>query len=139
MEFNKLWIVRLMWAAARARGWRRDSIYKFVWKLHSGLLDTKATEEDLLQEITNLARQNRKKDTDPFRSFFRIATSKRLDSLSVSKLDLPEGDVTALGRGGSITAEVFQPRRQHQDELCHSKAVEDAIKALQGKLPGAAP
>ena len=109
--WHKLPLVRLVIAKCRAHQWQRNSIYQFVWRLFSGPSATKSSQEDILQDLSNATRANRRKDVHMSRAMYMASTSERFIHLPVTPLTLKPGDLNQLGSVTNVTADDFVPRR----------------------------
>jgi len=78
--------------------------------MFNGISNTKTSQEDILQEVTNPTRANRRKDMSMTRAFFTMATSERLDSLPTRVLKLQKGDLALLGKQHNVIVDNFNPR-----------------------------
>ena len=132
--FNRLLLIRLVWARAHSSGWRQSVLFRFVWRLFSPLAHTKFTQEDLLQELQHLSRGGRKQDARLVRVKYTACASKRLLPCNVGMMQLQQGDLCAYGDLQSVaeadfhlpTMKTFKQREQKSQLL--SKSVE-ALKA----------
>lgn len=132
--WNKLPLVRLVIAKCRAHGWQRNAIYQFVWRLFSGPSATKSGQEDILQDLSNATRANRRKDVRLSRAMYLAATSERLSNLPVTPLTLNPGDICKLGSlVGGVTADDFAPRRMKtfENESDRSEVLYSAIQKVK--------
>ena len=129
VSFQQLPLVRLLWSKARRSGWVRDDIYLFVYKLFSGLSQTKTSQEDILQELSNLARANRRKDISLPRAFFKISTSERLSGLPCQTLRLDQGDIQSFGKLARPMGDDFTPKPSKRRQV--DKLVETAASRLK--------
>ena len=103
-------------------------------RLFSGISTTKATQEDILMELSNLARQNRRKDLAMTRVMFTAATSERLQAIPCEflQLDPSRSDIDQFSSlacdSEKVTVDDFLPRkvRDHDGSTatCVSKAIE---------------
>ena len=125
-------LVRLVIAKARAHGWDRNCIYQFVWKLFSSASTTKATQEDLLQELSNAARSNRRRDIRLTRAMYVVSTSERLQAVPMTTLQLAKGDLAAMG-DGKVHVDEFVPRRlkSFNNDGNHSEVLYSAIQKIK--------
>ncbi len=133
--WNRLPLVRLVIAKCRAHGWTRNSIFQFVWRLFSGNSNTKASQEDIFQELTNTARASRKKDIRMTKTMYVCATSKRLDNLPCLPLKLKPGDIQRLGNA-NVKVDEFTPRRlkTFNTDSGRSHLISSAIGQLKSGL-----
>lgn len=125
-----------MLAKCKAVGWDRDAIVSFLWpimwRLFSGVSTTKASQEDILQELTNPARQNRRKDISLPRTMFCAATSKRLSAVPCKVLTCGKGDLMAYGKQFKVVVDDFLPRKYSRPaEGSQSQVVAKAISYLR--------
>lgn len=127
----RLKAIRLLIAKCRASGWQKESIWAFTWRLFSGPSTTKTSQEDILQELTNAARANRRKDINLPRAMFVAAESKRLDGLPCARLRLGRGDLAAYGSAHQVTVQDFKPRKERAESSIPSTAVDQAIQHLK--------
>ncbi len=79
--------------------------------MFSGPGTTKATQEDILQELSNSGRASRKKDIRMTRAMYVSATSKRLKSMPVSALNIKPGDLALHANRDKVKTDEFTPRR----------------------------
>ena len=137
---DQLWwprlpLIQLVLAKCNAVGWDTDTIVTFlwplVWRLFSGISTTKTTQEDILQELTNLRRQNRRKDISLTRTMFCAATSKRLSALPCAMLKCQKGDLLAHGKRFKVVVDDFLPRKYNQPADEGSQVVAKAISYLR--------
>ena len=107
--FNRLLLVRIIWAKGKASQWLRSTLFSFVWRLFSPLSHTKFSQEYLLQDLQNLSRGNRKQEARMVRVKYAACSSKRLESCNVKMMQLQAGDLCALGDLQSVKEQDFHP------------------------------
>ena len=131
--WRKLPLVRLVIAKCRAHDWSRPYIYQFIWRLFSGPSTTKSSQEDILQELTNSGRANRKKDIRMTRAMYVCSTSKRLKGLPTSVLTLQPGDLARHSSQKKVKADEFTPRRlkSFNNDSGRSSVVYSAIEKIK--------
>ena len=131
--WNKLPLVRLVIAKCRAHDWSRPCIYQFVWRLFSGPSNTKFSQEDVLQELSNSGRANRKKDIRMTRAMYVCSTSKRLAALPTKVLTLQPGDLARHCSPNKVKADEFTPRRlkSFNTDSGRSSVVYSAIQKIK--------
>ncbi|CAE7273848.1 unnamed protein product, partial [Symbiodinium necroappetens] len=131
--WNKLPLIRLMLAKLRAHSWQRGSLWQFTWKLFGhGLIHSKSTQEDVLQELQNLARSNRNPEMRQQRVFYTQATSKRLQATGdVELLKLQKGDLQRHGRAHEVTNDCFRSRKTLLPDAPETEFVKQSIEKLK--------
>ena len=131
--WNRLPLVRLVIAKCRAHRWQRNAIYQFVWRLFSGPSATKCGQEDILQDLTNAARSNRRRDIQLPRAMYIAATSERLKNLPVAPFTLAPGDLCRSGTVSTVTADDFAPRRMKtfENDVDRSEVLYSAIQKIK--------
>ena len=108
-----------------------------MWRLFTGVSTTKATQEDILMELNNLVRSNRRKDLALTRVMFAAATSERLSAVpcDVLELDPSRQDIdqfTALASDSEkVTLDSFLPRKVHDHESETATVTSNAIKFIR--------
>lgn len=131
--------MRLLIAKCRVANWSQTSIWAYVWRLFSGISTTKATQEDILQELSNLTRQNRRKDISLTRVMFTAATSDRLSAIPCNSLELDPSrqDIDQYSSLASdsdkVTMNDFLPRKvqSHDDGSGTAKCTAQAVKFIR--------
>ena len=122
-----------MIAKCKALEWGTEilkELWPFVWRLFSGLSTTKTSQEDILQELTNLERANRRKDIALPRAAFHAAVSKRLRAVPCNVLKCEPGDILVFGGEHKINVDNFVPRKYNAEEESTDSVVPKAIKWL---------
>ena len=112
-----------------------------MWKLFSGISTTKATQEDILMELSNLTRQNRRKDLALTRVMFTAATSERLQAIpcDLLTLDPSRQDIdqfsSLANESEKVTLSDFLPRKVHGVESGTATCTSQAIKFIRETNP----
>ena len=113
-----------------------------MWKLFSGISTTKATQEDILQELSNLVRHNRRKDLALTRVMFTAATSERLQAIPCDflALDPSRHDVdqfsSLANESEKVTLNDFLPRKVRDiDGSGTATCTSQAIKFIREATP----
>ena len=114
----------------------RSAVWQFVYRMFGhGLLHTKTTQEDVLQELQHLDRTSRSGDTRMTRAFYSLASSKRLEATGeIKMLTLHKGILRQHWRTHDVRNDCFRARKVRkleQDDQTEKTVVEKTVEVIK--------